>query len=357
MQSLLCSTDSWKEIIMNMIISLLLSKCEDNIYDAILVMIDHYTKMTRYFSTINKLTAVKLTDMFFEHIVLQYRTSREIVSDWESIFTSSYWSEVCYQVKVKCWLSTVFHPQTDGQTERQNQILEHYLHCYCIKEQDNWVNLLLLAEFTYINAKQATLECSSFFVLMKYNISIHYDVEDNAFEGEVPTAKKRIKKLHKIREMMLKCWERVVASQVRAYNKRHQPKSYWVGDLMLLLTKNLSQKHPHKKLSHKFAESFCICDIIGQQVYCLSLFISYQIHNVFHVSYLKLYSQHLNNETVSELPPSDLINETEKYEVEEILEQQKKKGELWYKIQWKDYSSEYDQWVKKQDMAEMQDLW
>ena len=110
MQSLLCSTDSWKEIIMNMIISLLLSKCEDNIYDAILVMIDCYTKITRYLFTINKLTAVKLTDMFFEHIVLQYEISREIVSDWESIFTSSYWSEVCYQTKMKHWLSTVFHP-------------------------------------------------------------------------------------------------------------------------------------------------------------------------------------------------------------------------------------------------------
>ena len=109
MQSLLCSTDSWKKMIMNMITDLSLSKCRDNIYDAILVMIDHYTKMTRYFSTINKLTAVKLTDMFFKHIVLQYRISREIVSNQESIFTSSYWSEVCYQVKMKCWLSIIFH--------------------------------------------------------------------------------------------------------------------------------------------------------------------------------------------------------------------------------------------------------
>ena len=109
MQSLLHLTDSWEEIIMNIITDLSLSKCEDNIYDAILVMVDHYTKMTRYLFTINKLTAVKLTDMFFEHIVLQYRILREIVSDWESIFTSSYWSEVCYQAKMKCWLSTVFH--------------------------------------------------------------------------------------------------------------------------------------------------------------------------------------------------------------------------------------------------------
>ena len=111
MQSLLHSTDSWEEIIMNMITDLLLSKCRDNIYDVILVMIDHYTKMTRYLSTINKLTAVKLTDMFFEHIVLWYEISRKIVSDWESIFTSSYWLKVCYHVKMKHQLSTVFHLQ------------------------------------------------------------------------------------------------------------------------------------------------------------------------------------------------------------------------------------------------------
>ena len=245
----------------------------------------------------------------------------------------------------------------NGQIKRQNQILEHYLCCYCIKEQDNWVNLLLLTEFTYINVKQATLKCSSFFVLTEYNISIHYDVEDNIFEGEVPIAKKRIKKLHKIRKMMLKCWKRVVMSQVRTYNKRHQSKSYWVENLMLLLMKNLSQKHPHKKFSHKFAESFHICDIIDQQVYYLSLFTSYWIHNIFHVSYLELYSWCLNNETVPELPSSDLINETEKYEIEEILRWQKKKKKLWYKIWWKSYSSEYDQWIKKQDMIEMQDLW
>ena len=202
-----------------------------------------------------------------------------------------------------------------------------------------------------------TLECSSFFALMRYNISIHYDVENNILKGEVLTAKERIKKLHKIREMMLKHWKRVIASQVRAYNKRHQSKSYWVENLMLLLMKNLSQKHSHKKLSHKFAESFHVYDIIDQQVYHLSLSINYQIHDVFHVSYLKLYSQCLNNETVPKLPFPDLIDETEKYKVEEILRWQKKKEKLWYKIWWKNYSSEYDQWVKKWDMTEMQDLW
>jgi hypothetical protein len=59
------------------------------------------------------------------------------------------------------WLSIIFHSQTDKQTEHQNQTLKHYLHCYFNEKQDNWVNLLSLAEFAYINTKQATINAVS----------------------------------------------------------------------------------------------------------------------------------------------------------------------------------------------------
>ncbi len=58
-----------------------------------------------------------------------------------------------------------------------------------------------------------------------------------------------------------------VASQIKVYNKKHYLKTYKKEDLVLLLIKNLSQKHLHKKLSHKFVESFYICDIIKKQTY------------------------------------------------------------------------------------------
>ncbi len=92
--------------------------------------------------------------------------------------------------------------------------------------------------------------------------------------------------------------------------------------------KNLSQKRSNKKLSHKFAESFYIQDIVKKQVYCLYLSTHYWIHNVFHVSYLKPYNWHLNDKIMQMLPPSELINEKKEYKVEEILRKQHRKGEL-----------------------------
>jgi len=122
---------------MNMITDLPLSKCSNSVYDAILMIVDCYIKMTQYISISKTLTAMQLADIFFEKIVCHYETLKEIVSDRGSIFTSSYWSEVCYQVKIKRQLSTTFHSQMNEQTEHQNQTLKHYLQCYCNEEQSN----------------------------------------------------------------------------------------------------------------------------------------------------------------------------------------------------------------------------
>ncbi len=162
--------------------------------------------------------------------------------------------------------------------------------------------------------------------MTEYNAFIHYDIENNTWEEEVLTVKNRVKQLHKAHEKLLKQWKSAVASQVKAYNQRHKPRTYNKNDLVLLSMKNLSQKHLNKKLSHKFAESFHIQDIVEKQVYCLYLPTHYWIHNVFHVSYLEPYNQHLNDEITQVLPPSKLINEKEEYEVEEILRKQRRKG-------------------------------
>ncbi len=356
MQTLPHSNSLWEKVIMNMITGLSSSKCGNSVYDAILMIVDHYIKMTWYISISKTLTAMQLADIFFEKIVCRYRTLKEIVSDRGSIFTNSYWFEVCYQAKIKCRLNTVFHSQTNKQIKHQNQTLKHYLQCYCNEEQSNWVKLLPLAEFVYINTKQSTLKCSLFYTMTEYNAFIHYNIENNTWEEAMPAAKNRVKQLHEAHEKLLKQWKSAVASQVKAYNQRHKLKTYNKGNLVLLSIKNLSQKRPSKKLSHKFAESFCIQDIVKKQAYHLYLPTHYWIHNVFHVSYLKLYNWCLNDKIMQVLPSLKLINKKEEYEVEEILEKQRRKGELWYKVKWIDYPSEYDQWIPEQDLDDASEL-
>ncbi len=117
MQTLPHSNSLWEKIIMNMITGLPSSKHSDSVYDAILMIVDRYIKMAWYISISKTLTAMQLADIFFEKIVCCYKALKEIVSDRGLIFTSSYWLKVCYQMKIKRWLSTAFYSQTNEQTE------------------------------------------------------------------------------------------------------------------------------------------------------------------------------------------------------------------------------------------------
>ena len=355
MQALPQPERPWQEVTMDFITGLPPSKRRDCVYDAILVVVDRYTKMTRYIPTVKTVTAVQLADLFHEEIVCRFGTPRGVVSDRGSVFTSAFWSDLCYHMKMKRRLSTAFHPQTDGQTERQNQTLEHYIRCYCSDEQDNWASLLPLAEFAYQNGTQTSIGCSPFYAMYGYHPTIHY-VEDDSRKGEVPAAKERVKRIHGIREALAQRWENVVATQAKYYDKKHKPQSYRVGDLVMLSTRNLQQKRPNRKLSHKFIGPFRVQDLVGKQAYRLSLPTTYRIHNVFHVSYLEPYQRRRGDGSAPVLQPPELIDDTEEYEVEEIQDKKKTKGEVWYKVKWKGWPAEYDQWVREEDMGGAQEL-
>ena len=93
----------------------------------------------------------------------------DIVSDRGSVFISSFWKELMEHLGVELNMSTAFHPQTDGQTERVNQIIETYLRHYTSFQQDDWVNLLPLAEHAYNTATSDTMNMSPFFANYGFN--------------------------------------------------------------------------------------------------------------------------------------------------------------------------------------------
>ena len=108
--------------------------------------------MAQYIPTTKTVTATELADLFTDNIVRFFGLPLGIVSDRGSVFTSQFWADFCFVAKVKRRLSTAFHPQTDGQTERQNQTLEQYLRAYVGDNQASWTALLPLAEFAYNNS-------------------------------------------------------------------------------------------------------------------------------------------------------------------------------------------------------------
>src|SRR5436309_14753900 len=102
---------------MDMIIKLLLSTDTDSkAYNTILMVIDYFIKMAKYFPVRTTITAADLAKLFHQHIVCSFGTPSSIVTDRGSLFTSQYWSSLCFHMKARQKLSTMFHLQTDGQT-------------------------------------------------------------------------------------------------------------------------------------------------------------------------------------------------------------------------------------------------
>src|SRR5882672_2324773 len=119
--------------------------------------------MSHFIPTTNEVNAVTTTQLFFDHIYKYHGLPIDIISDHGTIFTSKFWSTLMKLINIKTNLSTSFHPQTDGQTERVNQILETYIRLYCDYMQNDWSKLLTYAEFSYNNIQHSITKISPFF--------------------------------------------------------------------------------------------------------------------------------------------------------------------------------------------------
>ena len=163
-------------------------------------------KMMHYLFTKKTLTIIKLAELFFEKIALRYEISSDIIIDKDSLFINAFWSEICFHMKMKWWLSIIFYLQTDDQIEWQNQTLKHYLWVYCSEKQDDWTMLLLIVEFMYHQMKHSSLSCSFFKIMYDYKSIFNIHIKNDVMKEEVSAAKESIEMLQKVQNTLMQWW-------------------------------------------------------------------------------------------------------------------------------------------------------
>ena len=138
LQSLPVPTHRWKDLLMDFVTGLpILTEWKGDNYDSILVIVDWLTKMVHYAPVKLTIDAPGLAKVILDVVVRHHGFPDLIMSDRGSLFTSKFWSLLCYFLDIKRQLSTAFHPQTDGQTEQQNSTMEAYLQAFVNFEQND----------------------------------------------------------------------------------------------------------------------------------------------------------------------------------------------------------------------------
>ena len=280
LQALPIPTHRWKDLFMDFVTGLpVLTDWKGESYDLILVIVDKLIKMVHYKPVKITIDASGLAKVIIDVVVRHYGLPNSIITDWGSLFTSKFWSSLCYFLRIKKRLSTAFHPQNDGQTERQNSIMEAYLRAFVNWEQNDWTRLLPMAEFTYNNAKNASTSHTPF----KLNCGLHPQVffKDNVDSCSKSCSADELAK--ELREMIEICQQHLLHAQElqkRAYDKGVKPRSYAPSEKVWLNSKYIKTKQ-NQKLEAKFFGPFQILYLVGKQAYKLDLPNKWKIYDVF----------------------------------------------------------------------------
>lgn len=142
---------------------------QSNGFDSIMVVVDHFSEASHFIPEQESWKADEMAFAFVSFVFKLHGLPDPIFSDRGSIFLSKFWTLVLTQVGIQLAPSTAFHPQTDGQVERINALLEDYLSHFVSEEQSDWAKWLPIAEFSYNNTPSSSTKFTPFFTQEGYH--------------------------------------------------------------------------------------------------------------------------------------------------------------------------------------------
>ena len=261
------SISSFHTMIMNFITDMLSAKNSyiEKTSNAILIMIDKLIKHAIYISMIKDLNIKKLANLLWQEFISQHEMMRSIISNWDSLFINHFWITLCWHLEAKRKLSIVFHSQINNQTERQNQMLKHYLQVYFNYKMNNWSEFLSMTTFTYNNSVHANIKKTSHELLKRYIASFAETSENRILKKETFLTMKWAEWLWSIREHLMKLWKWIAEQQAKYYNAHHKVVNFQMKDKVLLWSINIHTFWSKKKIDHKQLKSFRILKKIDMQ--------------------------------------------------------------------------------------------
>ena len=366
LRPLVIANERWRHIALDFIVDLPPSEDWSGIkFNSILVVVDRMTKQAHTIPC-NDLSSRYTAYLFYREIFRLHGLPDSIVSDRGTQFTAEFWKWLCKLLQIDHRLSTAYHPQTDGQTERINGLIEQHLRSYVNFSQNDWVRFLPSAEFAINSHNSSVTGISPFFAVYSLHPCSGSELSPPLSNPAAPAsayfdrldAEELVENFRKINEFMLQNIKFHSAEhEIQANKTRGAARDFQPGDLVWLSLKNVKSLRPSRKLDYKNAGPFKVLKAIGKYAFRLELPKSMKIHPVFHVSLLAPVAQDaLPGQISGPVPPIEASEDDPEYEVEKITGTIWKDGEINYIVIWKGYGPEDDWTIPTSQASRFEEL-
>jgi Chromo (CHRromatin Organisation MOdifier) domain len=341
--------NAWKSIALDFIVKLPPSRerITGTVFDTVLVVTDRLTKYAHFIPYKESASAEDLAYTFTKYIIGNHGIPEEIISDRDKLFTSKFWKSLTDQLGIHQKLSTAYHPQTDGQTERLNQTLEQYLRFYINYQQNNWTELLPVAQLAYNSTATSITGISPFYANFGYNPTS--TLEPRHLERLAERATVTVNRLKNLHQELSRDVEFLAQRSAMHYNsKRLRSPRLREGDKVYLLRRNIKTTRPSDKLDHKKFGPFKIKRNIKDVSFELCLPPTMKIHPVFHISLLEPAHPDTPEGPTPEVDPE---TQEEEHEVEKVLDVRINRRKLQWLVKWTGYGNEHNTWEPKENLT------
>ena len=284
-------SEPWESIGIDFVGPLPLSSNRDGNFDSITVVICLLTAMVELIPSRINYTAQNLAELMFENVYKHHGLPKNIISDRDVLFTSIFWEHLHQLIGTTLKMSSAYHPQTDGSTERANRTITQMLRQCISPDQKNWVTKLPMIQFAINSARSASTGYAPFF--LNNGRMPRAMIWNSSKSNEYPNVKifAQKKKL-----ALMSAHDSIIAARVkqtRVANRQRQEVPFKEGDLVYLSTKNITfPKGLARKFVPKYIGPYKILRDFNNQSFKVELPSHLKqrgVHDVFHASLLRIH--------------------------------------------------------------------
>ena len=349
-------TKPWEIVSMDMLTDL----PESEGFDALLIIVDRFSKMIRIIRTNKTMNSEALVRLCWDQVWKDFGVPKTIISDRGPQFASKFTKAHNEIFGIKTALSTAYHPQSDGQSERMIQEVQKTLRMYVNHYQNDWASKTGVVEFALNNTIKSSTGYTPFYLVMGQHPNPGNIPRD--LSSRAPSVEEFIKGLQEARSAAKLALEKAAADMKKFADRKRKPEpTFSVGDQVLLEAANYPSVKPSRKLSERRYGPFKILEKVSNVNYRLDIPSTWKIHPVIHVDQLRKYHEDPVHPNFHQ-PPPDLIDGEEEFEVERILDAQKRKAPgkriktLQFLVKWVGYHDKDNTWEPLSNLGHAQEL-